>query len=98
MDVQLAVGGLIQDAGVALHGPAVQVEGHLWEGVQVQPRLPQHQRQHLRTVQTSTRAHARRLPTVLPRDCKPRPMRHACADNSHQLRARRCTRATTQQA
>ena len=49
MDVQLAVGGFVKDAGVALHGPLVQAEGHLWEGVQVQPRLPQHQRQHLRS-------------------------------------------------
>ena len=48
MDVQLAVGGFVEDAWVALHGPLVQGEGNLWESVQVQARLSQHQRQHLR--------------------------------------------------
>lgn len=43
VDVQLAVGGFVEDAGVALHGPLVQPEGNFREGVQVQPRLPQHQ-------------------------------------------------------
>ena len=48
MDVQLAVGGFVEDTWVALHGPLVQGEGNLWESVQVQARLSQHQRQHLR--------------------------------------------------
>jgi hypothetical protein len=48
VDVELAVGRLVEDAGVALHGPLVQPEHDLWEGVQVQACLPQHQRQHLR--------------------------------------------------
>ncbi len=47
MDVQVAVWGLVEDAGVALHGPLVQAESDLGERVQVQPRLPQHQAQHL---------------------------------------------------
>lgn len=47
VDVELAVWGLVEDAGVALHRPLVQAEGNLRKGVQVQPRLPQHQRKHL---------------------------------------------------
>ncbi len=33
MDVEMAVGSLVEDAGVPLHRPLVQAERHLWEGV-----------------------------------------------------------------
>ena len=65
VDVELAVGRLVEDAGVALHGPLVQPEHDLREGVQVQPRLPQHQRQHLRNArQGSGQTHKPVLPDM----------------------------------
>ncbi len=48
LDVQHAVGGLVQDTVVPARRPVGQPEGRGRERRQVQARLLQHQRQHLR--------------------------------------------------